>query len=280
MKKFYKILLIISGILASLGIIFVGIGTVKGGRAIVESDLINNRLAAHLDIGDWFDDDDFADDGNMIGIGKDDVVRIKKEEIGSLKVKAKYGEIKIHQWNEANFGIENKTKKLNVKYEIADGVLNISVSKKNGIFNNFTGNINIYIPQDSLDRVEISVGAGELDCSGIVADSLKINVGAGEGKIRNSQFGNCDIEVGLGELDMENTTVNNMNVDCGMGEVKVELNNSYNDFDYTLKVGAGEIELGTEKYEGISNTVNISKNAGKTIDIDCGMGEVTIEFMK
>lgn len=280
MKKFYKILLIISGILAALGIVFVGIGTVKGGKAMIESDLINNRLAAHLDIGDWFDDDDF-DDENMSSISRDSVVRIEREKnaIRSLEVKAKYGEVKINQWDEVDFGVENKTNKLEVKYEVIQGVLNISVSGKHGL-SHHNGKVNIYIPKDKLDNIDLSIGAGEVECSGMSADHLKIEVGAGEGKIHYSEFGQCDIDVGVGELDIENTTVSGMNVDCGIGEVKAALNNAYTDFDYNLKVGAGEIELGAQTYEGLSNSVKLSNGAGKVMDIDCGMGEVTVKFMK
>lgn len=279
MKKFIKTLGFICAILTALGMVFVTIGIINGGRESVKSDLRVDKLAIYFNVDKWFDSDE---DENMISISKDSVVRIEKEknEVSSLKVKAKYGEVKINQWNETDFGIENKTKKLDVKYEVVDGVLNISVSGKVGIFNNYSGVINLYIPQNKLNSVDISVGAGELDCSGIVADSLKIDVGAGEGKIKNSEFDKCDIDVGLGELDIEDTTVNEMNVDCGMGEVDCSLNNSYTDFDYALKVGAGEIKLGSEKYEGISNSVKLSNNAGRTMDIDCGMGEVAIEFMK
>ena len=279
MKKFIKTLGFICAILTALGIIFVVIGIINGGKEIVESDWKADKLAVYFNVDHWFSDDE-DESMNMININSDSIVRIDKEEIGSLKVKAKYGEVKIHQWNETSFGIENKANKLDVKYEMTEGVLNISVSGKKGIFNNYSGVINLYIPQGRLNDVNISVGAGELDCSGIVADNLKIDVGAGEGKIKNSEFGKCDIDVGLGEMDIENTTVNEMNVDCGMGEVDCSLNNSYNDFDYTLKVGAGEIKLGSQKYEGISNSVKLSNNAGRTMDIDCGMGEVKVEFQQ
>ena len=273
MKKFFKWLGIISGILAALGIVFVSVGLIRGGKEIVKSDLLNNRLAVQFD--QWFDEED----ENMSSISNGSIMKIDQQQYGihSLTVRAKYGDINIKQWNETGFGIENKAKRLDVKYEVVDGVLNISVSGKFGITNN-SGKINIYIPNEQLSSTELFVGAGELECNGMTADNLKIEVGVGEGKIDYSQFGQCDIDVGVGELDIENTTVNSMNVDCGMGEVKAELNNSYNDFDYTLKVGAGEIELGTQKYEGISNSINLSNQTGRTMDIDCGMGEVSIKF--
>lgn len=274
MKKFLKRLGIISGILAALGVVFVGIGFARGGKDIVKSDLLNNRLVVEFD--NWFNDDR---NESMNNISSDSVIKFDKDayEIHSLNIKAKYGEIKINQWDEAGFGIENQAKRLDVKYEVLNGVLNISVSGKIGITDN-SGKIILYIPKEKLNSAEILVGAGELECNGMTADSLNIEVGTGEGKIAFGQFDKCDIDVGVGELDIENTTVNNMNIDCGMGEVKAELNNSYSDFDYKLKVGAGEIELDSKKYIGLSEAVNISNNAGKTIDIDCGMGEVSISF--
>lgn len=276
MKKFIKILGIISGILAALGIVLIVIGAVNGGKNIVKSDLMNNKLS--IDFDHWIDED-FE---SMSSVNDASITKLEKEQydIDSLKIEAKYGEVKINQWNEDCFGIENKTKALDTKFEVENGVLRIAVAGEIGIFNDNTGNINIYIPKDMLNSVDLSVGAGELECSGIVTNNLKIDVGAGEGKINYSQIGTCDIDVGLGKLELENTVVESMNVDCGMGEVEAELNNSYNDFDYTLKVGAGEIEIGQQKYAGISNTINLSNNTGKTINVDCGMGEVSIKFTK
>ena len=56
MKKFFKWLGIISGILAALGIVFVSVGLIRGGKEIVKSDLLNNRLAVQFD--QWFDEED------------------------------------------------------------------------------------------------------------------------------------------------------------------------------------------------------------------------------
>ncbi len=274
MKKFIKILGIISGILAALGITLVVIGAVNGGKNILKSDLINNKLSINL--AHWTDEDY----ENMSSINQASIMKLDKEQydIHSLKIEAKYGEVNINHWEENCFGIENKTEALDTKFEVKNGVLRIAVTGEIGIFDNNIGNINIYIPKDMLNSVDLSVGAGELECNGIVTNSLKIDVGAGEGKINYSQIGTCDIDVGLGEFNLENTSVESMNVDCGMGEVKAELNNSYNEFDYTLKVGAGEIEIGQQKYTGISNTIDLSNNNGKAINVDCGMGEVSIIF--
>lgn len=278
MKKMFKILGIICAVLAGIGIILVAIGVVNGGREVVHSDVMNNRLSINLE--KWFDD--YDDDENMNEINKDAIIKLPKSqyEIHSLEVKAKYGEVKISQWNEEGFGILNNAKSLDVKYEVENGTLKVSVSRRYGIFSNYNGDIYLYIPQDKLRMVDLSMGAGEMTCMGVNAENFKIDVGAGEGKIENSQLDQCNIGVGVGEVDVEHTSVNNMNVDCGMGEVKANLDNGYREFDYTLKVGAGEIELGDEKYEGISRSVKLSNGAGRNIDVDCGMGEVKIKFYK
>lgn len=279
MKKFIKTLGIVCAVCAVLGIVLIAIGIINGGRRIIESDLKSNNLAVYFNPDDWFDDED---DNNMSSIESEDMVKLNKEEhqIHSMSVNAKYGEVKVIQWEEDYFGIENHGKLLKTKYDVKEGILSVSVSGKVGIFHHNIGKIYIYIPKDTLNSMELSVGAGELECSSITVENMKIDVGAGEAQINYSQFGQCDIDVGLGELDMENTTVNSMDVDCGMGEVKAELNNRYDEFDYVLKVGAGEIELGSQKYEGISRTLDIANNTGRTMDIDCGMGEVTVKFSK
>ncbi|MCI9127522.1 MAG: DUF4097 domain-containing protein [Eubacterium sp.] len=276
MKKMFKILGMTCGILAGVGIVLVAIGVVNGGREVVQSDVMENRLS--IDFEKWFDD--YDDDMNTIN--KDSIIKLQKTEyeIHSIEVQAKYGEVRINQWNEEGFGIQNNAKSLKVKYEVNNGLLKISVSRRIAISANHGGEVNVFIPKDKLNSVDLSIGAGEMKCSGIYADNFKIDVGAGEGKIENSQLEQCNIGVGVGEVDVEHTSVNNMNVDCGMGEVKANLDNGYREFDYTLKVGAGEIELGNEKYAGISRSVKLSNGTGRNIDVDCGMGEVKIEFNK
>ena len=44
MKKMFKILGITCGILALVGIVFVGIGLANGGKEVVQSDVIDNTM--------------------------------------------------------------------------------------------------------------------------------------------------------------------------------------------------------------------------------------------
>ena len=77
---------------------------------------------------------------------------------------------------------------------------------------------------------------------------------------------------------MEGSLNGNVDIDCGMGNVELNLSNLYSDFNYTVKVGAGEVELGEEEYSGIAHNVSLNNNSDRIMNIKCGMGDVSVAF--
>lgn len=294
MKKFIKIIGIISGIFAIIAVVLISIGAARGGIKIAESDFWNDRLS--VGFGEWSDDDLYSK--NMSEIS-DNMVNIKKEKnnINSIILKAKYGDVSISSWDNEDFGIDASDRDVSAKYEVKNNVLNISVRGKRGIFVGKTGRVKIYVPNTAIEKIDLSIGAGNLECNGISTKKLVVDVGAGEctltsvnseetnmkvgagqGDITLCDLGICKFDVGMGEIDVESSTIKSAAIDCGMGSVDLELTNNITDFNYLLKVGAGEINIDDREYSGLSKKTTIDNGAENNIDIDCGMGEVNIEF--
>lgn len=294
MKRFTKLFLIISGILAALGIILIITGVSMGGSYVVADDVLGGRLFFGFD-NDYFVED--SDIENMNDLG-DEENTFSKEEINSIVLNGKYGEYEIDVWDSDTYAIQGIKGSDRIKYAIEEGVLKISMTGKYLWYRGANIKVKIYVPKDvTLNSAELNVSAGTLVCSHIKTQVLEANIGAGEGsfhnieavdsrfnvgagdgEIKNSVLTNCNLKVGLGDFDIEGNINGDVDIDCGMGNVEMELSNLYNDFNYKVQVGAGDVEIGDREYSGVSNSVSLNNDSDKTMNIKCGMGDVSVEF--
>lgn len=127
--------------------------------------------------------------------------------------------------------------------------------------NNGGGSIALTIPEDmKFEEVQLEVGAGEAWIDELKADFLDVKVGAGE-----ADFGHLDVKT----LDAE----------VGVGELTAELVGSEGDYNYNIESGIGEIEIGDNSYGGFAERQNITNpGADRVIDMECGIGSVSISF--
>lgn len=293
MKRYGKRLAIISAVLAGIGIILIIVGVNCGGAGIIKKNISNNeQLFIH------FDSDDMDTTG-MEELTENESL-FSKDEVKNIELKGRYGEFEFCQWNKEEIGIGIKNHSGNIKYSVQESTLKIvDNGKRTFWWKNKSCKMIVYIPTDyKLNRLDINMGAGtvkgnyisagELDIDigagegtfeNITADTIKVSVGAGEADIVNGQFGVCDIDVGMGEADITGMIMGNTNIDCGVGSVSLELQNSYKDYNYALKVATGEIELNENEYEGFSNKEKINNNAAWNMNIDCGIGDVSVKLL-
>lgn len=297
MKKSMKILGIIAGIFAALGLMFIIIGGLMGGGVSVAEDVANNRLVLGLKDKISLNVKDVdTSNMNLIEEGNN---QFAKEEIKSVALYGKYGEFEVNVGKENYYYIEVLKGASHVKYSLENGELKIATAGT--IINSWrtSPKVKFYVPEDAvLETVKLDIGAGELTFSNIVTNTLDVNIGAGEGVFNNitasevkfnvgageaeiaeANFTNCDLKIGMGDIELNGTILGNVDIDCGTGSVGLELSNRYGDFNYQVKVGAGEVDLGEQEYSGIGNNVNLNNNAGHTMNIKCGMGEVSAEFL-
>lgn len=294
MKKFRRVFLIISGILAILGIILIIAGVSMGGTKAIASDLLNNHLS--INFSDVFSMDSEKYDSMGKLIGEENIFEAK--DIKSIELIGNAGEFEITLWDRDAYNVQVIKGLDRIRFSLENGVLSIASEEKNLIAWGETVKAKIYIPRDAiLENATLSIGAGELLCNNINATTLdvnvgagecvftnvqatnaKINVGAGDGEINNATFNECELKVGIGDLDLNGNISGNVYVDCGVGNIELDLTNVYEDFDYAVNVGAGDVELGNEKYAGVSNSVNLTNDSDKLMNIKCGMGDVSVDF--
>lgn len=258
MKKFVKIIGITGAIAFILGIIFVIAGFITGGGKVVAHDFSNinfvKNIRSHMDI---------VDENHYKGMAELNLGQssFKQEQVHKIVLEGETGEFEFKVSDGEDITINNISQYDNIRYSLENGELYIASVMEEGVklFKSTETKVVINIPRNFvLETVELNVGAGKIECSDIITETLIINAG-------------------VGEVDYEGTINGNADIECGIGQVKVEMYNEISEFNYSAEVGTGEITIGEKSVSGFGNALKMDNNKEKSITIDCGMGEVTVE---
>lgn len=260
MKKFTKIMLIIAGVLATIGVSCMLVAFAMGLTTGHFIQMIRDGRFS-FDGGDIhisFDQDEGDDLGDEI-LGDE----VKSEcssmeiEFGAGLLSVSYGDVECIQVKQKNIS--------NLKVSVKDGILMI----KEGSGINVSVNeledrrLEIILPQNTqFDKVEMEIGASKADISKLVAKELRLEVGAGQATVK--------------EL-----TVDKLDVEAGLGQVDIEMSGAAEEYNYDIECGIGRVVVGSDSYSGLGAEKSVKhENATKEIDVECGIGEVKIQFEK
>lgn len=158
--------------------------------------------------------------------------------------------------------------------------------------------LKLYVPEGtSLTNVELELGAGSMQVDALSTKSLKISVeagkltgddvqaavmevslGAGAVTLNHVSVQNADLSVGAGNMIVKGNILGNVGAKCAMGNLQMYLDGAEEDFDYEVVCMAGNIKIDEETYSGIHTEKTIDHNAGKNMNLDCAVGNMTIAF--
>lgn len=133
-------------------------------------------------------------------------------------------------------------------------------------------------------KTSIDVAAGTVTMSDeFRTDDLDVSVGAGEftnaGKIRVAN--DATITVGTGNVELSELDISNLEVECGIGNVDLDVLGKETDYNYAISCSAGNIDVGDRSYSGLGHERDISNpGASGKINLDCGVGNITVNFEK
>ena len=315
MKKRWKIFWIVCGSCFLIGIICCavswGMGTTIGDIA--------HRFPAGISLGpkttyeytekdDWddddWDDDDWDDDQDDDDQDDNDAISNKEESrkmndatnVLEGNGKASYKDIKEIKSNvyAGNISLKSKSdvneitvestdthKKLGFRAFEKDGVLYLTSNKKIKKSNNIgKGTITVTIPENmELNEVELNLKAGKLKADQIRTGKLEVNAGAGEVNILDFQAEQAEFQCGAGSVTASGDAGKKLEADCGVGELQLNLKGAREDYNYDLECGIGEIVCGDKSYSGFGKDYTIDNHAAKDMEIDCGIGQITVKFM-
>lgn len=252
MKKFTKIALILATIFLFIGL-FCVIGSIALGLTWgTFANMVRNGKF-NFSIGN----------GGNIGIETSNNYEEIEENYNSLDIEFGYGTLEISYGDVEQIQIEQNNVK---KYQcyVEEGTLHIEGNQRANIgIGNQDGKIVIVIPDGMMfDEVDLEIGAGLAEITGLTANNVNVEVGAGEANITN--------------LD-----VKELNAETGTGKLYAELVGKQTDYSYNLECGIGQLKIGDSTYSGLGTEQNISNlGAERFMDVECGIGEVHIEFQE
>ena len=250
MKKLTKVLLIIATIFVIIGVICL-VGSVAMG-------------VTWGTFTDMIDDGKFRFGGGELDIQTDEDSREFQEDIRELDIEIDAGSIEIYYDDTVTAIQVRQEQASNVKTYVDEETLHIEYeySGKWGIHNT-DGKVIVILPQGmNFREVDLEIGAGQASIDGLIADSL-------------------DVSVGAGRADIKRLDVKEMSAKTGAGDLNVEILGEEKDYSYQLECGIGNITIAGQSYSGLGNEKKIrNENAKGELDIECGVGEVKIEFVK
>ena len=164
--------------------------------------------------------------------------------------------------------------------------------KNNATYRNFTfwmrknnsekvpPRILIKVPENAkLELLKVNLGAGSITCSGLRLNAEKINlsVGAGNLVLGNIAGGSGKLACGMGNLEYTGTVSGKVKADCGMGKIHMNLTGNESEYSFSASVGLGSVQFNKIQKNGIGKLDCTEKKANH-IEASCGMGLVKIDM--
>ncbi len=210
-------------------------------------------------------------------------------KVDNLKIDLKMSNLTIKSGEAFSIQTNNR----HVKQSLSNETL---IIKENRHFNFSSNNdVIITIPVDKIfNKINISMGAGNIDSEDLtslyldidagagnitfnnlsVTEELELDGGAGNITINNSQVNNLDLDNGVGEFKFSGYLFGKNEIDMGVGNASLYLNSDINEYNFSVDKGIGNITINDLKVSDgykVSNDENI-----KSIKIDGGVGNITV----
>lgn len=331
MKSFTKFCLILAGVFVFLGIVGVTAGMALGAKPGQFLHVVHYRNSgwpwwgAHADLvedwqddeDDWMDDsledldtwsDEFAD--NWKDYDMKELQKIVEPSSGTvdnfegyygnadtrkLELELNQSVVKFYTHDQESIWIQGANAKKYLKIEENGDILTLTDHRKR---REKPVILEIYLPQRTLEKLEIdldatmfyaedlkaekidiNMGAGEAEVDAVHGDKLEIGLGAGVLAVKEvSAKEKAVLGVGTGEMTVQRFDGGDLELDCGVGSISVVAAGKEGDYNYALSCGIGSLNLNGRDYSGLGNEQTIDNHASKKITMDCGIGEIELKF--
>lgn len=141
------------------------------------------------------------------------------------------------------------------------------------------GTLLVQIPEGMrFEEAALKVGAGILRADDIQASELDVEVGAGEVFLESFAAEEFELECGAGQAYVYGDASKDARIECGVGSVQFTALGNQQDYNYELSCGIGELNVGDESFSGLGSERKINNNGSKSMEIECGIGSVTVIF--
>ena len=127
---------------------------------------------------------------------------------------------------------------------------------------------------------DFKVETGELKIEELtISDKSSYSVGAGNMILKNMTAKDIIVDCGLGNVEISGSISGDNDISCGVGRVDINLNGDDDDYTYDVSSGIGNVVIDGDKYNSISNKIIKNESTENKITLDCGVGNIRVEFM-
>lgn len=270
-----KILLIISAVCGSIGVVFLIIAFLMGGstKAFWDGLSIQDSDLAIGD-GEWQEDfeemqSDIWDFHNFANIEELDI----EIGIGCLEFQQYDGEdVRVCMLKEDK---TTELKKDGQKLEIRQR------AKAGHLLGSNVSPVKILVPQGrKFEEIDLKIGAGEGIADELKAKSIEAEIGAGSLEITGkAEAGESEWTVGTGMLRLNELRSEKTNLECSVGEIWVTMDGGESDYLINGEIGVGTLNIAGYEWDGIRNDITLGNGTEKyKLNADCRTGEMFIDF--
>lgn len=323
MKKFAKVSLITAGILAALGCVLCLVSGLLGGRNFIywakndsrvmeKLDRVANKLDnafEHVYIGSWHFGWDDENPGELTvndhTVSADDAWETQQslDGVRNLNLMLGAGSLVLKEKDDPDGMIDIYVQgKGGCDYRIKEGTLYVEGFKGiKTVGTDISENvITLVIPKGTrFEELDIEVGAGTMEITGVEAIEVDATVGAGvlllyqvesrelsaeagAGKVEAREMisGEVSITVSMGEGIYDGTASGDVEVECDMGRIEFSLREKQEDFNYDIECGMGNVEIGGAEFSGLAREQRMDNHAYREFEAVCNMGNIVINFQE
>lgn len=162
-------------------------------------------------------------------------------------------------------------------YEVRDGELTVTQKGNHSwSWGNNHCDLKITVPADvKLDQCKITSNVGDIDVSGLHANTFTTNASVGDVTISDSELTNGDISSSTGDVDMKGITFDTLTITSSVGDVDFKTNSNLSDYEMHLGTSVGDVEVNNQNQGKNFSQNGDSKNE---LSINASTGDVNVEY--
>ena len=313
MRKFTKVVLIITAVFVVTGMGFIIAGSVTaGGLGVLRQQL----KSGDLNFGNWhFEDGVYYKGGIEVDVTDTVTGAMNLLPVGTEKDRCEFAEtisaIEIDT-DLANITIK-ATDTDHIKVNLEDGYKKYFEAKVQGntLYVSYDVNgksfkqgpkITVELPREMVpDNIHVDTDLGEVRLSGIrqqvenleirsalgnihveeceVKEKSVLIASLGNIHVEDSSFGQIDMNAAMGNIEFSGAVGGDLLANAAMGNIEVELDGREEDYNIELSTDMGDVKYKGQHHEEMGGSYKChTEHPIGDIVLDCDMGNVELEF--
>ena len=277
MKKITKI-----SLLTAAGFGVVGIALMISGAAMGASlpqMIRDNELSVYYMDGKvytgWMQDTEHHGEHSAKTVAEAEAVKKLVVDVDMMSVT--FQTISGHQ-----ITVEQNGNLNTVSATVENGVLTVEEQAVVGMVfgSSHATDVVIGIPEGKVfDSVEISVGAGKVDCIGTLnCNEAKLEVDAGSMTMNLSGFSILDADADMGQITLTLSDAGDICADTDAGSIILNMDGCDMDYNYDLDIERGSVAIDDMVYVDMGDALKVDNNIDKSMNLTCEMGNIQVAY--